>query len=68
MSQSVYQKCEAAVIVFNVTDYATLKAAKQCLTKLKRKVGDYPTKFILVGNQVLTSVTVVLEVGILLGL
>ena len=66
LSQSVYDKCGAAILVFDVTDYRTLKAAKQYLTRVKGKVGNYPTKFLLVGNKVCTPGIVIFGPGILL--
>ena len=50
--QSVFDKCQVAVIVFDVNQHVTLRAAKQYWEKVKSRVGSYPTKFILVGNKV----------------
>ena len=51
--QSVFDQCQVAVIVFDVTEDRTLKVAKRDVNKVKAKVGNYPTKFLLAGNKVL---------------
>lgn len=50
--QAIFDKCQVAVIVFDVNQHNTLRVAKQYYEKVKYRVGNYPTKYILVGNKV----------------
>ena len=51
--QGIFDQCQVVVIVFDVARDVTLKVAKRDLLKVKDKVGNYPTKFLLAGNKVL---------------
>ena len=50
--QAVFDQCQVAIVVFDVTVDRTLKVAKQDMKKVKEKVGNYPMKFLLAGNKV----------------
>ncbi|XP_065903056.1 uncharacterized protein [Dysidea avara] len=50
-SSHVYENCGAAVLVFDVNDYETAKKARTLGNNIKGKTGNFPTKFLVVGNK-----------------
>ena len=55
----MYENCGAAVLVFDVNDYETAKKARTLGNNIKGKTGNFPTKFLVVGNKVLYDINFV---------
>ena len=50
--QEVYKQCEVAIVVYDVTNHNSLRAAKHWITNIKAKSNNFPTQILLVANKV----------------
>ena len=48
----VCDKCEVAIVVFDLNNLDTLTEANNIIDLIKKKVDGYPTQFLLAGNKV----------------